>query len=207
MLDPARYLGTYTANAGQLCLDFVNTLSWPTSKHPEERLLSYTHLVAWSLTVKVVTEEMAQALMQAAGEHPSAADAVLERALVLREALYRIFSISPQALPVEAEDLFTLNDELSIAFTHLKVFPIMGHYTWIWDDSTGFDRMLWSVSRSSADLLVSKELARVGECQGIGCGWLFWDTSKNHSRRWCDMNDCGNRAKARRFYRRKMKQS
>ncbi|HEV2391667.1 MAG TPA: CGNR zinc finger domain-containing protein [Verrucomicrobiae bacterium] len=35
-------------------------------------------------------------------------------------------------------------------------------------------------------------------CQGDTCGWLFVDSSKNHSRRWCDMRDCGNRAKARR---------
>ena len=35
------------------------------------------------------------------------------------------------------------------------------------------------------------------------CVWLCWDTSRNRSRRWCDMKDCGNRSKARLFYERK----
>jgi predicted RNA-binding Zn ribbon-like protein len=43
----------------------------------------------------------------------------------------------------------------------------------------------------------------VRECSGDTCGWLFVDTSRNHSRRWCDMEDCGNRAKARRHYLRR----
>ena len=67
----------------------------------------------------------------------------------------------------------------------------------------GFDRMLWPVTRSAAELLVSGELSRVRTCANDTCGWLFMDTSKNRSRRWCDMNDCGNRAKARRHYARK----
>jgi len=41
-------------------------------------------------------------------------------------------------------------------------------------------------------------LAHVQMCNGDNCGWLFIDSSKNHSRRWCDMRDCGNRAKIRR---------
>jgi predicted RNA-binding Zn ribbon-like protein len=67
--------------------------------------------------------------------------------------------------------------------------------------------MLWPVARSAADLLTSaEELARVGQCaDDRGCGWLFFDTSRNHSRRWCAMKDCGNRAKARRHYRRQRK--
>jgi len=36
-----------------------------------------------------------------------------------------------------------------------------------------------------------------------GCGWLFLDETRNRSRRWCSMKDCGNRAKARRHYRRR----
>ena len=77
-------------------------------------------------------------------------------------------------------------------------------FTWEWTgDEAALDRMLWPVVGSAADLLTSEDLDRVGECQGDGCGWLFIDMSRNHSRRWCDMGDCGNRAKARRHYRRK----
>jgi predicted RNA-binding Zn ribbon-like protein len=59
------------------------------------------------------------------------------------------------------------------------------------------------VAQSAADLLTSEELNRVGQCADDHCGWLFMDMSRNRSRRWCDMGDCGNRAKARRHYQRK----
>ncbi len=69
--------------------------------------------------------------------------------------------------------------------------------------NSALDTVLWSVARSSAELLISEDLMRVKECpENDGCGWLFVDTSRNHKRRWCDMEGCGNRAKARRHYER-----
>jgi predicted RNA-binding Zn ribbon-like protein len=54
--------------------------------------------------------------------------------------------------------------------------------------------------------MTSENYQRVGQCADVdGCGWLFVDTSKNHSRRWCDINDCGNRAKQRRYQKRAQK--
>ena len=64
------------------------------------------------------------------------------------------------------------------------------------------ERVLWPVVRSAADLLTSPERGRVRRCGGANCDWLFMDNSRNHSRRWCDMGSCGNRAKARRYYAR-----
>ena len=58
---------------------------------------------------------------------------------------------------------------------------------------------LWPVVRSAADLLTGSSLERVKRCPGEGCGWLFLDTSRNGSRRWCDMSSCGNRARVRAF--------
>jgi predicted RNA-binding Zn ribbon-like protein len=58
---------------------------------------------------------------------------------------------------------------------------------------------LWPVARSAAELLTSGDLARVGQCPGEECGWLFLDTSRAGRRQWCDMADCGNLAKVRRF--------
>jgi predicted RNA-binding Zn ribbon-like protein len=53
---------------------------------------------------------------------------------------------------------------------------------------------------SAADLLTTPSVERVRQCPG--CGWLFLDESRNHSRTWCDMRICGNRAKAQRHYER-----
>ena len=66
------------------------------------------------------------------------------------------------------------------------------------------ERVLWPVVWSAANLLTSRILERVGQCaDDRGCGWLFMDLSRNRSRRWCDMKDCGNRDKVRRYYARK----
>jgi predicted RNA-binding Zn ribbon-like protein len=206
MLNPGDYLGTYEATASQLCLDFANTVDWRTSSHPDDRLGSFIHLIAWGLLVKTLTEDETQALIRNAAENPQAASTVLERAVILREAIYRVFSAASRGLPTNPVDLSILNSEVNIAFKHLKITSSQNQFTWVWgEDSDALDRMLWPVARSSADLLVSDELNRVGECQGDGCGWLFIDTSKNHSRRWCNMNDCGNREKARQHYKRKRK--
>jgi predicted RNA-binding Zn ribbon-like protein len=57
------------------------------------------------------------------------------------------------------------------------------------------------VTRSAADVLMKDDPARVRMCESPdGCGWLFYDETRNGTRRWCSMKDCGNRAKARRHY-------
>jgi predicted RNA-binding Zn ribbon-like protein len=88
---------------------------------------------------------------------------------------------------------------------HARLIPgANGALAWDWEDEGGSaDLMLWPIARSAADVLTSpRELARVRQCPGAGCGWVFLDETKNRSRRWCDMDVCGNRAKARRHYAR-----
>jgi len=67
--------------------------------------------------------------------------------------------------------------------------------------------MLWPAVRAAADLFTSEELEDVRVCASDICSWLFMDTSKNHTRRWCDMKSCGNRAKARKHYSQKKQAS
>ena len=62
--------------------------------------------------------------------------------------------------------------------------------------------MLWPVARGAAELLTGPDAAHISECQSDDCGWLFLDQTRNHGRHWCDMQGCGNRAKARRHYAR-----
>ena len=59
-----------------------------------------------------------------------------------------------------------------------------------------------AVALDAARILTSAERERVQSCGDPECGWFFLDTSRNHSRRWCNMQSCGNRNKVRRFYRR-----
>ena len=77
-------------------------------------------------------------------------------------------------------------------------------FAWGWTDVDALDRPLWDVARSAIDVLTQDDLKRVKECPGADdCGWLFYDTSKNASRRWCSMEGCGSRVKMRHQYARK----
>ena len=101
-------------------------------------------------------------------------------------------------------DLAILNAALEVALVQLRVEAVEGEYVCDWlIDKTALDGVLGPVAWSAANLLASNETRWVKMCGGEECGWLFLDTTKNHSRRWCDMADCGSRAKARRYYRRK----
>jgi predicted RNA-binding Zn ribbon-like protein len=189
---------------GRLCLDFANTVGSHAGEHSNEHLHSYRDLAAWSRHAGILTDAEEGGLLEAAERRPAEADVVLDRAIALRETIYRIFSAVAAGRAPDEADLETLNVALARALTHAQIVPSGDGFAWSWRDEQGaLDRMLWPVARSAADLLTGGELNRVRECANDPCGWLFLDLSRNRSRRWCDMRDCGNRIKARRHYQRR----
>jgi predicted RNA-binding Zn ribbon-like protein len=189
---------------GQLSLDFVNTVDWRTSEQPEELLKSYSDLVRWSQHTGLLTATQARHISREATRHSAEADGVLDRAKDLRETLFRIFSaIAAGRKPAKA-DLELLNAKLREALSHLRLAPTADGCDWEWADAEDrLDRMLWAVARATGELLTDADgRAQLRECANEGCGWLFVDTSRNKSRRWCSMGVCGNRVKARRHYER-----
>jgi predicted RNA-binding Zn ribbon-like protein len=194
----------YDLEAGRLCLEFANTLDWHGSDHPEETLHSYTDLLRWSASRKVVDAGEAALLQDQAEHEPELALQIYRQALDLREAIYRTFSSLAAGGEPTLDDLDVLNESLARAFPHLRIAGQAQAFGWRWVNPEGaLDRPLWDVALSAARLLESDELDRVRECADEhGCGWMFMDTSRNRSRRWCSMEGCGNRAKARRHYAR-----
>ena len=188
----------------QLCLDFANTMDWHASEHPSETLLVYADLVAWAQRIHLISDLVAQGLLQRAENEPAAAAAALAQAIVWREAIYRIFSAIAAERPIITADLTALNAAISVAYPHLQLVASGAEFAWGWTGTEDdWARMLWPVVRSAAELLTSPLLTRVRECADEqGCGYLFFDLTRNRSRRWCSMERCGNRAKARRHYKR-----
>jgi predicted RNA-binding Zn ribbon-like protein len=193
--------------AGRLCLEFVNTLLWHASEHPEETLHSYADLVTWAQGVKLLSNHEAQKLLRDAAGQPAEAGRVLKRAAVLREAIYRIFIALIHGKSPAKADLDELNSTLIKMTSGARIIGTEKGFAWNWRvDEDALDSLIWPIALSAAELLVSEERKRVGQCaDDRGCGWLFLDSSKNRTRRWCDINDCGNRAKQRRHYERTRK--
>lgn len=192
-----------------ISLEFANTVRWHASQRPEETLRCYPDLVAWARKVGLTTEREAGRLLSRAQAQPGAAGRSLEKARRLREAIYRIFIAVIEDTPVRDADLQELNTIIRKMGEGAQIEHNRDGFSWSWNTEQGkLDGFLGLIALSAANLLLSDERRRIGQCaDDRGCGWLFLDTSKNHSRRWCDMNDCGNRAKQRRLQQRRQHKS
>ncbi len=201
--------------AGNVCLDFINTLDDRPSGEPKELLKDYDDLARFGEEAGILTPAQFDDLVEKARAIPDEArdeaEEALRRARNLREALHDIFSalMNHEAAPQPAMD--TLNANLHDAALHSrliqremiqsKTIQREPRCEWRFNDLTSsFNAMLWPIARAAADLLASGDLPLVRACSSPTCQWFFLDTSKNHRRRWCDMKSCGNRAKVRKFY-------
>jgi predicted RNA-binding Zn ribbon-like protein len=214
---------------GNISLDFANTADWHAGPDPEERLVSYASAVDWAVGAGILSGGQAEKLLALARADPIREAEALRRIIAVRESVYEIFSAVAHHQRPKSDDLELLSDELAEASAHLrlvmapgtgsgggtagdgepsrenaseKAAPLPFAWTWVGVEDH-LTSLLWPVARAATSLLTSPELARVRECAGDPCGWVFLDMSKNASRRWCDMADCGNRAKARRYRERK----
>jgi len=193
----------FKTKTGRLCLDFTNTVDWHASAHPEETLSTYGDLLRWAEGARILPPDKARSFLAASQEKPALAGSALAQAVELREAIYRILSSEARGGEGAADDLSVLNKAVASSISNARLEKSDGGFDWNWTLSPSrLDSILWPVAWSAAGLLTSEAIERVGECDDEkGCGWLFFDTSRNRSRRWCDMRDCGNRAKSRRHYR------
>lgn len=195
-----RPVPAFDLTAGAVCLDFTNTLRCRPEKTPQEFLTTYSDLIAWGWQAQLVTEEEARQLLEEEVRHPDNAKATLQRAITLREALYRICEKIVEGAVPEGSDLLILNAILSQGMAQACILAEGDGFRWDWEaKEKALESVLWIVARSTADLLTSGLRHAVRMCEAEDCGLLFLDTSKNQSRRWCSMKSCGNRAKARRY--------
>ena len=204
-----RSVETLELLGGRLCLDFVNTVDPRIGEHPQDYFTSYSDLVHWSRYAGLLSEIETETLLLEIEQQPFAAVKAFEQALVLREALYRVFSAIARAVRPQNPDLAILKDMFAQAIIHAHMISTEEGFAWNWVKREGeveLDVVLWPIIHSAIELLMSSDVKKVKECPGVGdCGWLFLDTSKNGSRVWCSMESCGSRAKMRRQYARKRK--
>ena len=194
---------------GEPCLDFSNTVGGDRRTSTVEHLHSYADLVSWARQGELITPAHARGLLLRAEREPAAAAETLAAAIELREAIFRAFFALAQGKRAGQGDLDRINRALAGTLGHRRVVQSGRGYAFGWEDADQLDRMLWPVVQSAAELIAEAHGAHVKHC-GLwddGCSWLFVDSSRNGSRRWCTMEDCGNKAKARRHYARTRKQT
>ncbi len=196
-----RQAGTIKLVGGRLCLDFINTVGFRDGRtFEEERFHDILDVVAWGSHLGLLTESEAAAAVSRYTQRPDTGAEQFSRAFRLREALYAILSSLMRGEQPPAGLLDLLNRELAEGQHNRLLGGSAGSVTWTWRSGISpVDRILWPVALSAAELLTEGDHSRLHQCKSDRCGWIFEDRSKNHSRRWCSMEECGNQAKVRRF--------
>ncbi len=122
----------------------------------------------------------------------------LEEARALREELRVIFERLADGKPVR---LGKINAALSRHAGRLRLKMRKGR-PHLETNFGAHPSPAFLIARAAAEFLATADLTRVRRCEGSGCVLLFYDATKSHTRRWCSMKSCGNRAKAKEHYRR-----
>jgi predicted RNA-binding Zn ribbon-like protein len=191
---------------GDPSIDLVNTVDWTSRGEVDERLTDYERLTRWAEGAGVVGARQASRLRALAAEHPRRAERAHRAALELRGRLRTLYTTLARGDRVDTmAELADFNASLAGALAQLEVAPATkgvaaaSPLAWRWREAGDrLDSVLWPVLRSAAELLVSAEVARIRECGGEDCGWMYVDRSRNGLRRWCQMETCGTREKSRR---------
>ncbi len=185
-------------------LDLLNTTP-VLAQGPVDFLENFADLTGWMTSAGLLEESEAKTLRRR-WHGTSEADAAVAQAKQLREALREVLAAYLSRTKMPARGLGILNDALGAGRTTSQLE---------WDEKAeSFIRTLHHdadgtpaqavtlLAEAVARLLTEKDLTLVRRCENPACVLHFYDTSKNHRRRWCSMDICGNRMKVAAHYRR-----
>jgi predicted RNA-binding Zn ribbon-like protein len=185
-------------------LDLANTLD--DRYHPRgpiELMGSYQEFLDFAVQARIISARQARTLASRTDRVRAAR--ALRQVHAVRDGIERLFSALAGGQPVAAADLALLNRTVTLALKHRVVTQHATSIVWTWRDLTrDASGPLWPIVFAGVELLTSDDRQYVRQCACKTCRWLFLDTSKNHSRRWCDMKICGDRMKARAYYQRRI---
>lgn len=196
----------FELRGGHPALDFVNSLDDRFGTNgPVELLVDYADLLRFSEQTGLLGARQARLL--ASLVNPAAAARALRAARELREALAAAFYGNLDGRPPPAAATRTLERHFHEAARHRELRwqssggrSAVAAIRWQWGRyESRAELPVWILSQTASQLMTSDAMARVRACGAQTCRWLFLDTSRNHTRRWCNMQICGNRMKARRF--------
>jgi predicted RNA-binding Zn ribbon-like protein len=187
---------------GRLCLDFCNTVI-PNPQPPYDTLAKdgFPALLRWCCDTHILEASQAIYFDYLHQTQPELAESLFQQAQCLRHTLTQLFTAVAQQRPIPNDVLDTLQRWLLEAHEQQQIVLEDKKAQRIWRDSQHPALMLHHIVLSAENLLFSDDIRHIKQCPG--CGWLFFDGSKNHRRMWCNMRACGNRAKNRRFHQRR----
>jgi predicted RNA-binding Zn ribbon-like protein len=172
-----------------LCLDFLNSdwRDWRGTGRREDRL----DKPAW----------VEQFLRQWGLEAPVPPDPAARLSLgELRDRMRSMVEALAAGRPFDDADVEALNRALEqVPFHSRLVRTEEGYRLQQVASAQGWPLVIGRIAASFAELLSGEDVRRIKICDNDDCRWIFFDESRNRTRRWCDDRMCGNLMKVRRF--------
>ncbi|MFI5013666.1 MAG: CGNR zinc finger domain-containing protein [Hyphomicrobiales bacterium] len=195
--------GSLPLVAGALALDFANTASGRGGERYLDHLKHAADIVAFARHASLLDEATAKRLADKISAGDAAFAGFFRDALSLREAVHRIAAAVARRGPPDQTDLSLLSSCCAAALAKAAIEMSDAGARWRWPTADPApETVLGPIALSAVGLLREGDPSRLKQCPGEHCGWVFFDMTKNRSRRWCEMSVCGNRAKAKAHYRR-----
>jgi predicted RNA-binding Zn ribbon-like protein len=194
-LDPGNYSGTYKLVGEEISFDFINTISWPDTEWEHDWLDSADNFIFWAVAAGIINKSKAKSLST---KPKTKLNREMEYVRKARGELSNILTplafnkkVSEDSIRKLNSLIHKINVRRSIDFTTNK---------WVWDVPQSLSEILAPIIWNAGHVLTETDYSRIGHCPS--CNWIFYDNTKNKSRKWCDMNDCGSRDKSLRYYHR-----
>jgi predicted RNA-binding Zn ribbon-like protein len=191
---------------GHPALDLVNTVERGRGER-RDHLTDPATLLTWASRAGLIDDEEARAIAGAWRRDPASGPATLAAVRETREALHRALLAAMGIEPPDPGSLERLRERWVAALgrARLVLDPGRASATRLVVGTETATLLADRAAAGAVEVLCDAELARLRRCppDAGGCGWVFLDRSRNGSRRWCRMADCGTTVKARRLTERR----
>ena len=166
-----------------LATSFTGTLS-ERRGNPVERIPTPQRLVDWLAVSGLAVD--------------SCTTAQLDRARELRESIHAAATAAAIGNALPASAVQVIND-CSVQGRAAAILTPEGKRRWQLSSASCVEDALSVIAADAISIIAGERDGRLALCASPTCQAAFFDTSQSRTRRWCDMNTCGNRQKKARF--------
>lgn len=201
LIDTSRHAASFLFLGNRLWLDFLNTHIKQNDEWVD-LLSNFTDLIRWLEEAQILNHSEAQ-LAMSRWSASSEREEIVQQARAFRTVLQTGVEKITRAEPITGEIISSINSilhnhcrSLELAFDGDK---LVSRYV---GKITEPLHLLAPIAESAAQSLSGDDQTLTRKCNNPTCVLHFHDTTKNHTRRWCNMETCGNRIKAATYYER-----